>query len=182
MPDPLSLAEALEKQKRNKERLLMRRVRAFANRLRLVGFGAMVVGGLMTLATQAWGRAYDLAWTGNIMIVLLGLTWTYVAALLAVFWWRTGLTAHLLKAHWTWLAVLVGLPLDALQALYGRLRVPAWLVLILAGGLCLRWRTVKAEEETRAHAGQWSQLFSLSWNELVLMRFPNLRAGRLDEG
>jgi hypothetical protein len=176
MSDPLSLAEALEKQKRDSERRLMRGVRAFANRMRLAAFGAVAVGGLLTLAAQAWGRAYDLAWSGNIMLAILVLTWAYAAALLGIFWWRTRFGAHVLKNHWTWLAVLVGIPIDVFQAFYARRRVPAWLLLILAGSLFWRWRTIRAEEEIRAHAPQWEQLFRMSWNGLLLMRFPAVRA------
>jgi hypothetical protein len=115
------------------------------------------------------------------MLALLMLTWVYAAALLGIFWWRTRLAAHVLKSHWTWLAVLVGIPIDVFQAFYARIRVPAWLLLILAGGLFWRWRTTRAEEETRAHASQWEQLFLMSWNGLLLLRFPDVRAESEDE-
>lgn len=181
MPDQLSLAEALEKQKQQQERQLWRRVRAFANRLRLVGCSALLLGLLLTLAVQSWGRRYNLNWLGYVMALVLLLTWLYVAGLLAVFWWRTRFIRYLLKVHWTWLAVLIGIPVDIVQILYYGWRLPAWLVLILAGGLFWRWRTVQAEEEARAHASQWEQLFLLSWNDLLLMRFPDLHTGRAAE-
>jgi hypothetical protein len=180
MPEPLPLAEALEKQRQDNERLLLRGVRAFANRLRLVGFAAILVGGLLTLAIQAWARAYHLAWLGYVMGAFLTLTWLYAAGLLGVFWWRTRFTAYLLKTHWTWLAVLVGVPIDMLLGFAYRLHVPAWLLLILVGGLFWRWRTIRAEEECRACASQWRRLFSLTWNDLLLLRFPNLHAGSAD--
>jgi len=176
MPEQLSLVEALERQKKRQERRLRRRVRIFANRLRMVGFIAASLGGLLTLAAQRWGRAYHLYWFGYVMALILALTWLYLASLLAIFWWRTRFTAYLLKAHWTWLAVLVGIPIDLLQMPLFRWPVPAWLVLILAGGLLWRWRTLRSEEEMRAHASQWERLFPLSWNDLILMRFPDLRS------
>ena len=181
MPEQLSLIEALGKQKKQKERQLRRRVRAFANRMRVVGFIAVLLGGLLTLAVQGWGRAYDLYWLGYVMALILALTWLYWAGLLAVFWWRTRFTAYLLKTHWTWLAMLVGVPIDVLRMFYFHWFVPAWLVLILAGGLFWRWRAIRSEEETQAHALQWEQLFPLSWNDLILMRFPDLRKGSMIE-
>jgi len=177
MPEQLSLVEALEKQRKRRERRQRRRVRAFANRLRVVAFVTVLLGVLLTLAAQAWGRAYDLDWLGYVMALILALAWLYAAGLLALFWRRTRFTAYLLKTHWTWLAVLVGIPIDVLQMAYYRLRVPAWLVLILVGSLFWRWRTISAEEEIRAHASQWERLFPLSWNDLMLMRFPDLRKG-----
>ena len=181
MSEQLSLAEALEKQKQQQERRLWRRVRAFANRLRVVGFTVVLLGVLLTLAVQAWGRRYNLYWLGYVVALILLLTWLYAAGLLAVFWWRTRLTAYLLKTHWTWLAVLLGIPMDIVQMLYYRWRLPAWLVLILTGGLFWRWRTARSEEEVRARALQWERLFPLSWNDLILLRFPDLRRGTVAE-
>lgn len=183
MSKQLSLAEALERQKKQRERRLRRRVRAFANRLRMVAFIAVLLGGLLTLAVQRWGRVYDPRWLGYVIAFILALTWLYVASLLAAFWWRTRFTAYLLKAHWTWLAVLVGIPIDVLQlwVLYFRWRVPACLILILAGSLFWRWRMVRSEEEMQVHALQWERLFPLSWNDLILMRFPDLRASSMAE-
>ena len=143
MSEQLSLAEALEKQKKQRERRLRRRMRAFANRLRMVGFIALLLGSLLTLVAQRWGRALELYWLGYVMAAILLLTWLYLAGLLAVFWWRTRLTAYLLKAHWTWLAVLVGVPIDVLQTRFSPWLVPAWLVLILVGVAVWRWRTIR---------------------------------------
>jgi hypothetical protein len=175
MPEHLTLLDALERQRRDHERERGRRVRAFANRMRLAGFGAMLVGVLLTMLVQAWGRALHLTWLGYVMAALLLLTWAYSCALLIVFWQRTHFTAHVFNAHWSWMAVLVGVPIDLVQVLMLRTRAPATLALILVGMLLWRWRTERAEGELRTEGRRWARLFGLSWNDLLLMRFPDVR-------
>jgi len=142
--------------------------------MRLVGFAAMLVGVLLTLLVQAWGRASHLAWLGYVMAAILLLTWVYSGALLAVFWRRTGFKAHVFGAHWSWMAVLIGVPIDLAQVLLLGTRAPATLALILVGMLLWRRRSERAESELRAEGWRWTRLLGLSWNDLVLMRFPDV--------
>lgn len=168
-----SLVEALERQKQEQEHQLRRLVRGFANRLRLLGFGSMVVGMLVTLAIQAWGRSSEQYWVGYLIIVILALTWGYSAAVLSVFWYRTRMTGYVLNAHWTWLAVLVGVPIDLAQVIWLGVRFPATLALVLAGSLFWRRRTSLADAEIVRRSALWERLLRLSWNDLFLMRFPS---------
>jgi hypothetical protein len=173
--DRSSLAEAFERQKRDKERLLRRRVRAFANRMRAVCFVTVGVSVLLALAAQTWGRAEGLAWMGYLMAFFLVLAWVYAMVLLARFWWRTKLSAHVLHSYWIWLALLIGAPVDLARLFYGRLSVPVWLVLVLIGSLLWRWRIRRSDQELRQRAHDWERLLTLSWNDLVIARFPRLR-------
>jgi apolipoprotein N-acyltransferase len=175
MEEHPNLAEALERHQRDKELTLRRRVRSFANRMWAVCFVAVSAAILLALAAQTWGRSRDLLWMGYVMAGFLALAWLYACVLLAVFWWRTGLTAHILHSYWIWLAMLVGAPIDFARLLHGSLLVPVWLVLVLAGSLLWRWRIKRSDAELRHRAADWDRLFDLTWNDLILIRFPRLR-------
>ena len=66
-------------------------------------------------------------------------------------------------------AVVMGLARD------GGLLLPVWLILVLVGSLLWRWRINRSDAELRDRATDWERLFDLSWNDLILMRFPRLR-------
>ncbi|HIQ05648.1 MAG TPA: hypothetical protein EYH31_08120 [Anaerolineae bacterium] len=177
------LATALAEQRARQEHERRRRVRAFANRLRLAAAAivtsaaltSVVIGGFLTRV----GFSSSTTW----MNWLWGGVWVYLAALLLVFWRRTRLAAYLLKEHWLWLALLVGVPLDLLLlSSLGHVWVPTWLALVLMGSLLHRWRSRRAENELSTRASDWDRLVTLPLEEILLLRFPHLPLTERESG
>jgi cation transport ATPase len=118
-----------------------------------------------------------LAWAALI------LAWGYLLLLPATFAWRTGLRAYVLRKHWLWLSLALGLPIDVylLPALFPAessalwLRLPLVFFACLLVGLALRpARTRAFEAEVRRHAARWDRLLELGVVDIALLGFWRL--------
>ncbi len=183
------LALKLAKQRANAEHRRLRSIQQFSHRFRFAGVLVMALFLLLSyilyvLAQRQTHPFYlTLAWTS----LILG--WAYLLALPLAFGWRLALPAYVLRKHWVWLSVAVGLPIDVylLPAIFHPdasalwARIPLVFFAMLFWGLIRRGARERAfREEVHRRERLWDQLLRLGVTDIALFGFWRLRSAGME--
>ena len=151
---------------------------------------AVIIGMMVIGAPIIWtSNAKPLSPSSTIIsIVVEGLVWVYLTAILFVFYKRTRLQEYLLSAHSFWLAGLVSSPIAYIlskvfdifrndigtipQTIIGISIGCTWLVLALIGEVISRRRKKLFYEETLREANLWCELHAMTIVDIALLKFP----------
>ena len=183
------LAQKLAKQRANATYRRLRSIQQFSHRFRLAGILVVTLFLLLSyifylLSLRHTHPAYRfLAWG------MLILAWGYLLALPLVFGWRLSLPAYVLRKHWMWLAVAVGLPIDVYLLPVFLYPDPTawWTQLPLVFFAMLFWGLLRRGTRERAFRAEvsrrkatWDRLLRLGVLDLALFGFWDVAATHSD--
>jgi len=184
------LARKLEKQRADAAYRRFRRIQQFSHRFRFAG---MLVATLLLLLSYILYILSQRAPQSTLYLALawgfLLLAWGYLLLLPVTFAWRLSLPAYVLRKHWVWLSVVIGLPIDIylLPALFPHAtafwtRLPLVFFAMLLWGLVRRGAREDAfREEVQNHKALWDQLLQLGVIDMAFFGFWHLRSTNLQE-